>query len=296
MVNRSLETTCIKSHIGTLNPLMIPFYFSWKKIVFNWGEISQLLACLVIFMFLWGIGLSILPDQTEPSAAFMRLVFLFIGAKICGIIVTFAGIPDLLGMMAFGVFYRNVGLGEFDGYESAESFLRDIALVNIMLLAGLGLDLQELKQLMGIIARLTCIPTIAEVALVTVVSHYLMHLPWLWCVLLGFVLTAVSPNVVISILLDLKQKRLGMNKGIHTVIIGMTGCNDVLSIFLFGVILGTIFSVGTLSETVLQGPIGIVLGLVFGGLAGYLILYLPSNRSVSIDRDNCCLSLLDQRR
>lgn len=150
-----------------------------------------------------------------------------------------------------------------------------------MLLAGMGLDLKELKQLMGIIAKLTILPTIIEVAIITVVGHFLMHLPWLWSVLMGFVITAVSPNVVISILLELKQKRLGLNKGIHTVIIGSTGCNDVLSIFIFGVILGTIFSTGTLSEQILQGPIGIVLGLVYGGLVGYLILYLPSERAVS---------------
>lgn len=155
-----------------------------------------------------------------------------------------------------------------------------------MLLAGMGLHLNELKQLLGLIAKLTIIPTIAEVAVIAVVAHFLMHLPWLWCVLLGLVITAVSPNVVISILLQLKEKRLGMNKGIHTVIIGMTGCNDVLSIFVFGVILGTIFSTGSLTEQILQGPISIVLGLVYGGLVGYLILYLPSNRSVS---GNCTI-------
>lgn len=158
---------------------------------------------------------------------------------------------------------------------------RDIALVNIMLLAGMGLNLQELKQMSGIIAKLTIIPTIAEVVIITVASHFLLHLPWLWAVLLGLVITAVSPNVVISILLDLKQKRLGLNKGIHTVIIGMTGCNDVLSIFIFGVVIGAIFSTGVLSDQILQGPVGVVLGLVYGGLVGYMILYLPSDRAVS---------------
>lgn len=151
-----------------------------------------------------------------------------------------------------------------------------------MLLAGMGLDLMELKQHLGMIAKLTCIPTIAEVGVITLIGFYLMKLPWLWSVLLGFVITAVSPNVVISILLELKQKRMGLNKGIHTVIIGMTGCNDVLSIFLFGTILGTIFSTGTLSDQILQGPIGIVVGLVYGGVIGYMILYLPSLRSVSL--------------
>lgn len=62
---------------------------------------------------------------------------------------------------------------------------REMALVNIMLLAGLGLDLDALKKLFGIIMRLTLIPTILEVGVITVCSHYLLNFPWLWGVLLG---------------------------------------------------------------------------------------------------------------
>lgn len=54
----------------------------------------------------------------------MRMVFLFVGAKLIGVLVAFVGIPDLLGMMFWGVFYRNIGLGEFEGFEVAESFMR----------------------------------------------------------------------------------------------------------------------------------------------------------------------------
>lgn len=60
----------------------------------------------------------------------------------------------------------------------------------------------------------------------------------------SLVITAVSPNVVVTILLRLKEERLGLNKGIHTLIIAMTSCNDVIAIFLFGVVLSTIFSTG----------------------------------------------------
>lgn len=150
-----------------------------------------------------------------------------------------------------------------------------------MLLAGMGLDFLEVKQLLGVIAKLTIIPTTFEVVVIAVVAHFLINFPWLWAALLGLVVTAVSPNVVISILMDLKEKRLGMNKGIHTVIAGMTGCNDVISIFFFGVVLGIIFSTGTLTDQILQGPIGVVIGLVYGGVIGYMILYLPSTRAVS---------------
>lgn len=60
-----------------------------------------------------------------------------------------------------------------------------MALVNIMLLAGLGLDYDSLKKLFRFIMQLTLIPTVAEVVAITVLSRYLLDLPWLWGVLLG---------------------------------------------------------------------------------------------------------------
>lgn len=117
--------------------------------------------------------------------------------------------------------------------------------------------------------------------------------------------TAVSPNVVVTVMLKLKEEKLGMNKGIHTLIYAMTTCNDVVSIFVFGVILGVVFSTGeqnyiiyssslvrlifsvlllcfqgSLSEQLLQGPVGIGIGVVFGFLYGLAIVVLPSKRSV----------------
>jgi NhaP-type Na+/H+ or K+/H+ antiporter len=54
-----------------------------------------------------------------------------------------------------------------------------------MLLAGLGLDLDALRKLFGIIARLTLLPTVAEVGIITVIAYYTLNMPWLWGILLG---------------------------------------------------------------------------------------------------------------
>ncbi|XP_063705265.1 sodium/hydrogen exchanger 9B2 isoform X2 [Culicoides brevitarsis] len=243
-----------------------------------YNEWSSLLALLLIFCMIWMIMFALLPaSMTAPSAPFMRMAFLFVGAQICGVMITFIKLPDMLGMLFFGVLYTNVGLGDFSAIQSLEACLRDMALINIMLLAGLGVDLQPLKKLFRIIMQLTLLPTIAEVAALTVLSHFLLGLPWIWGVLLGLVVTAISPNVVVTVLLRLKEEKLGMNKGIHTVIIAMTSCNDVLAIFLFGVILGVIFSTGDLTSQILQGPIGICIGLAYGVVTGLLMLVLPTN-------------------
>ncbi|XP_055588388.1 sodium/hydrogen exchanger 9B2 isoform X2 [Uranotaenia lowii] len=251
---------------------------SWSKsCARNWPVASQPVALLAIFGLLWGVAYSVLPEGlVDPNSPLMRLWFLFVGAQTSGILVSLTGLPDMLGMLFWGVLYTNLGWAEFEGLQRVEIFLREMALVNIMLLAGIGLDYDSLKKLFRFIMQLTIIPTAAEVASITVLSRYLLDLPWLWGVLLGLVVTAISPNVVVTVLLRLKEERLGLNKGIHTLIIATTSCNDVLAIFLFGVILGVIFSTGNLTSQILQGPIGIVIGLVFGGACGVAMLYMPS--------------------
>lgn len=101
----------------------------WQLIERNWPEISQLLALLAIFLFLWVIANSLFPSYADVSSSMMRLFFLFIGAKIAGIIVSLLSIPDILGQIFFGVFYKNVGLGDFPGYEDFEVFLRWVSRV-----------------------------------------------------------------------------------------------------------------------------------------------------------------------
>lgn len=74
---------------------------------------------------------------------------------------------------------------------------------------------------------------------------------------------------------------LGLNKGIHTVIIAMTSCNDVIAIFLFSVLCSIVFSTDSLTHQLLQGPVGIIMGCVFGAASGFFVLHLPSPQSVN---------------
>lgn len=99
--------------------------FSKSIFVRNWPIVSQPLALLAIFALLWGIAYSVLPRElTEPNTPFMRLWFLFVGAQISGILVSLTGLPDMLGMLFWGVLYTNVGWAEFQGLQKVEVFLR----------------------------------------------------------------------------------------------------------------------------------------------------------------------------
>lgn len=85
---------------------------------------SELVALLAIFLGLWAMGWVLLPEYSQPPTVIMRIAFLFVGAQISGILVTFVHLPDMLGMLFFGVLYANLGLANFEGYQKFELFLR----------------------------------------------------------------------------------------------------------------------------------------------------------------------------
>ncbi|XP_017847791.1 sodium/hydrogen exchanger 9B1 [Drosophila busckii] len=264
----------------------------WRVLVLHWPLVSEHVALLAIFLALWAMLYIVLPNYAAPDTVIMRIVLLFVGAQIMGLMVTFLSLPDMLGMLLFGVVYGNVGLAYFEGYGMFEKLLRELALINIMLLAGLGLDGSAFRRLWLMILRLTLLPTIVEVAVIAVLAYFTLSLPWLWGIALGLVITAVSPNVVVTVMLKLKEERLGLNNGIHTLIYAMTACNDVVSIFMFGVIVSVIYSTSSLTQQMLQGPIGIGIGLVFGYLYGMLLQYLPSRNAVYVNGLRFVLTVL----
>ncbi|XP_030371431.1 sodium/hydrogen exchanger 9B1 isoform X2 [Scaptodrosophila lebanonensis] len=264
----------------------------WRHLVAHWSLVSEHVAMFAIFLGLWSMTWVLLRDLAVPSTVFMRIVLLFVGAQLSGILVTFLNLPDMLGMLFFGVLYGNVGWANFEGYQAVELFLREMALVNIMLLAGLGLDGNSFRRLWLMIMRLALLPTIAEVAVLASLARFTLGMSWLWGIALGLVITAVSPNVVVTVMLKLKEERLGLNSGIHTLIYAMTTCNDVASIFMFGVVISVIFSTGSFLQQVMQGPIGIGIGVVFGYLYGMMLQYLPSRNAVYVNSLRFVLTIL----
>ena len=89
--------------------------------------------------------------------------------------------------------------------------------------------------------RLAFTPCLVETVVVAITSHFLLGLPWLWGFMLGFVLSAVSPAVVVPCLLQLQERGLGVDKGIPTLVITAASVDDVLAISGFTILLGITF-------------------------------------------------------
>ena len=161
-----------------------------------------------------------------------------------------AGVPALLGMLLAGLMLRNGHVAVFDEpyltgqdpllghtFEWWSLTLRSWALSIIMLRAGLGLDLDKLKTMGAVTARLACGPCLAEAATVALFAGPLLGLPPAWGGLLGFVIAAVSPAVVVPGMLDMQTRRLGTKKGVPSMVIAAASFDDVLAIAGFGICL-----------------------------------------------------------
>jgi len=156
--------------------------------------------------------------------------------------------------------------------------LRLICLTVILLMAGLELDPVALMKLSGMVVRATFIPCFTEALAVAVFSVVILGLPWTVGFMLGFVLAAVSPAVIIPCLMSLASRGYGVKKGIPTLVIAACSADDVVAISGFGLFLGITFNTGApMYELIFHGPIEVIIGVLFGIFWGVLAQWIPNH-------------------
>lgn len=153
--------------------------------------------------------------------------------------------------------------------------LRKFALVIILTRAGLEMDPAAFKKVYVTILKLGLVPWTVECVVVAVMTHYLIELPWIWAFLLGSIIAAVSPAVVVPCLFRLRTKGYGVAKGIPTLIVAVAGIDDAASVAIFGIITSIMFSADDVAYQISQAPVCIIGGLGFGVIWGYLSKFVP---------------------
>ena len=154
--------------------------------------------------------------------------------------------------------------------------LRTLCLAVILIRAGLEMDPCALWRLSGMVLRATFIPCFVEAAAVAVLSFLLLDFPLTVGLMLGFVLAAVSPAVIIPCLMSISDRGYGVAKGIPTLVISACAADDVVAISGFGIFLGITFNENANAlQLALHGPIEVALGLSFGISWGLMAQWLP---------------------
>ncbi|XP_069356301.1 sodium/hydrogen exchanger 9B2-like isoform X3 [Maniola hyperantus] len=205
------------------------------------------------------------------------MTILVIAAYLIGWIwLKITTLPALIGMLLTGILFQNLHLVHMtDTYRKLNQDLRKIALVIILTRAGLGLNAEVLKKHYVAVLQLGLLPWLVECIAISVTSHYLLHLPWIWGFLLGSMIASVSPAVVVPCLFRLRDEGYGVSKGIPTLLLAAAAIDDSVSVAVFAIILNAMFSTGSVTFNIIKGPLSIVAGVVLGSLWGAFASFIP---------------------
>jgi NhaP-type Na+/H+ or K+/H+ antiporter len=182
-------------------------------------------------------------------------------------------LPGLVGMLLVGVLIGPYLLDLISPEMMAVSGdFRRIALIVILLRAGFELRRDTLNRVGRPALIMSAVPAIFEIAGVLLIAPKLLGIPLLDAALLGTILAAVSPAVVVPLMIDFMDRGRGAKKGIPTLILGASSVDDVFVIVLFTSLLGMYGGGETqLLLKLAEIPLSIALGIVAGLIPGYLL-------------------------
>lgn len=200
----------------------------------------------------------------------LALIFLagLAAASICQRI----HLPRIIGMLATGILLGPYVLNALDSsILGISSELRQMALVIILIKAGLSLDIEDLKEVGRPALLMSFLPAIFEILTFVLLAPKLLGVTLLEAAIMGAVLGAVSPAVVVPKMVQLMETGYGTNKGIPQLILAGASLDDVFVIVLFSTFVGMAQGGGVSAMDFAGIPVSILLGIAGGALVGFLL-------------------------
>ena len=182
-------------------------------------------------------------------------------------------LPRILGMLATGILLGPCVLDLLDvSILSVSADLRKIALIIILLKAGLSLDLNDLKRVGRPAILMSCLPASCELLGYVLLAPHVLGVTRIEAAVMGAVLAAVSPAVVVPRMVQLMESGRGTDKSIPQMVLAGASCDDVFVIVLFTTFLHTAQGgQADAASGLLSVPVSILLGIALGMLAGVLL-------------------------
>ncbi len=206
----------------------------------------------------------------------LSLIFL-IGLSM-GSIFKKLKLPSLIGMIFAGIILSPHMFNLLD--ESVLTIspdLRKLALVIILTRAGLSLNLDDLKKV-GRPAILMCfIPASLEILAIIIIAPKLLGVTILEAAIIGAVIAAVSPAIIVPRMINLIDKKIGTENSIPQLIMAGASVDDIFVIVLFTAFTGLAGGDNISVLSFAQIPISIVMGIIFGVISGIILIKLFKN-------------------
>ena len=200
----------------------------------------------------------------------IALILLF--GMFAGWVCELIKLPSFLGMILVGII---LGPYVFNLIDSSilniSQDLRKMALIIILARAGLSLDLKDLKKV-GRSAILMCfVPALFEIIAMILIAPLFFDISILEAAIIGSVVAAVSPAVVVPKMIKLIEEGYGTEKGIPQMILAGTSVDDVFVIVLFTAFTGLMKGDKISVMSFINVPVSVILGMIIGILIGFIL-------------------------
>ena len=198
------------------------------------------------------------------------LSLIFLVGLALGAICQRLKLPRIIGMLVTGILLGPYVLDLLDpSILSISSELRKMALIIILLKAGLSLDLKDLKKAGRSAILLSFVPASCEIIGYLLFAPVILGISRVDAAVMGAVLAAVSPAVVVPRMVMLMEKKYGTQKAIPQMILAGASCDDIFVIVLFTTFLGMAQGGSANVKDFINIPVSILLGILLGAAFGY---------------------------
>ncbi len=176
----------------------------------------------------------------------MKILILVVSLVFIGLISFYSGkivekikLPALIGMMIAGMIIGPAFLNLVPKETiDVSPFIKDIALVTVLFIGGLGISLVQMKQIGRPAVLLSIIPATLEGLTIAFLCKYLLGFTFIQGAILGFIIAAVSPAVLVPSMISLIDKKIGQDKAIPQMLLVGASADDTIAITLFTTFLG----------------------------------------------------------
>lgn len=206
------------------------------------------------------------------------LAFIFIVGLIMAGICEKLKLPRIIGMIFTGIIIGPYGLDLLEkSVLEISPDLRSIALIIILLKAGFSLNIEDLKKVGRPAVLMSFVPASFEILAYVIFAPMILGINMVEAGLMGAVMGAVSPAVVVPRMTHLMDKGYGSKKGIPQLIMAGASCDDIFVIVLFSTFLGMAQGNSVSKAAFLNIPISIILGILMGAVVGYILSLIFEN-------------------
>lgn len=200
------------------------------------------------------------------------LAFIFLAGLAMAAICQKLQLPRIIGMLVTGIVLGPYVLDLLDpSILAVSSELRQMALIIILLKAGLSLDLSDLKKVGRPAVMMSCIPASFEILAFFLFAPHILGITKIDAAVMGAVLGAVSPAVVVPRMVQLMDMKYGTSKSIPQLILAGASCDDIFVIVLFSTFTSMAQGGNANLKDFVNIPISILLGIVLGAAAGFIL-------------------------